>query len=104
MSPERFRALIDGVLAFWQADAQVSYDPDALHCRVERDGGVLVEISRSPTPLGEAWRVEATGRVARTHLSVVPALTTLREAVAPGRPRARVLFANESPDEDGQGS
>ena len=98
MSPERFREIVSGALAIWEADVHVQLDARDCGCRILRGGETIVEVSHEQTPLGGAWRIEVTGRMTRTHLSVVPALATLRDAICPARNHGRVWFVAESPD------
>ena len=103
MSPEHFRELVAGTLAIWQADARACFDDDTMRCRILRGEFTLAVIGYEVTALGGVWRIAPAGRTARTHLSVVPALAGLREAVCPQRARGRVMFVPES-DHDGAGS
>ncbi len=98
---EHFRELLVGTLALWQADAQACFVGDALRCRILRAEQTLAVVAYEHTALGGVWRIEAPGRTSRTHLSIVPALATLRDAVCPQRPRGRVLFV---PDASGDGA
>jgi len=100
---ERFRELLEGTLTLWQVQGHACFDDGALRCRILRGEHTLAVVTREHTALGEVWRIEAPGRVSRTHLSIVPALATLRDAVCPQRGRGRVLFVSEA-SHDGAGS
>jgi len=99
MTHDRFRTLIDGALAIWQADAQTRFDAAAMRCRILRGAQTLAVLGYERTAVGGVWRIEAPGRTARTHLSIVPALAGLREAVCPQRPHGRVLFVWDAADD-----
>jgi len=102
MTAERFRELLEGTLTLWQVQAHACFDDGTLRCRILRGEDTLAVVAREHTALGEVWRIEASDRVSRTHLSIVPALATLRDAVCPQRARGRVLFVSEtSHDEAG---
>lgn len=100
MTAERFRELLEGTLTLWQVQARACFDDDALRCRVLHGENIIAVVARERTPLGEVWRIEAPGRVSRTHLSIVPALATLRDTVCPQRARGRVLFVPETPPDE----
>ena len=67
---------------------------------MRRDDETLLVVAREETNLGSVWRVERPGRTPRVHRSVVPALSTLREALAPARARGRALFVAPPPETD----
>lgn len=97
MTEARFRELLEGALALWQADAQANFSGDAMRCRIRRGEETLAVVAWEHTALGGVWRIEAPGRTTRSHLSIGPALATLRDTVCPQRPRGRVLFVPGSP-------
>lgn len=99
MTRDRFRTLIDGTLAMWEADAQTCFDTAVMRCRILRGAQTLAVLGYEDTPIGGVWRIEAAGRTARTHLSIVPALAGLRDAVCPQRSRGRVLFVPDPADD-----
>jgi hypothetical protein len=104
MNRERFRTLIDGTLALWQADAQTRFDAAAMRCRILRGAQTLAVLGYELTASGGVWRIEAAGRTTRTHRSVVPVLSSLRDAVCPQCPHGRVLFVPDAADDVTQGS
>lgn len=100
MTPARFRELVTGTLTLWQTDSQACFDADAMRCRILRGEHTLAVVGYEVTALGGVWRIAPAGRTARTHLSIVPALATLRDAVCPQRAHGRVLFVSASAGED----
>lgn len=101
MTPARFRELVTGTLTLWQADTQTCFDANAMRCRILSGEQTLAVVGYEVTALGGVWRIEPAGRTARKHLSIVPALATLRDAVCPQRAHGRVLFVSASSSEDG---
>jgi hypothetical protein len=97
---DRFRAVIEGALELWQVRARARFDAAQPRCRIVDDAGREIVVSLEDGAAGEHWRIECPGRTPRVHRSVVPALATLRAAVAPGRSRGRALFVPMAP---GQG-
>ena len=95
VTPERFRLLVDGVLAVWGCDVEAEHD--GLSCRFLSAGGEVAGIGLEPHPFGTVWRVRATGGRDRVHQSVVAALRTLRGVLAPDRGGGRVLFVRDGP-------
>lgn len=94
---DRFRAVIEGALELWQVHARTRFDAAQPHCRIVVDTGLEIAVTLEDSATGEHWRIECPGRTPRVHRSVVPALATLREALAPGRPRGRALFVSMAP-------
>lgn len=96
MTPERFRVLIEGLLAVWRVEAALTFEEEGCRCAVDAGDQAEVTISFERQPFGGVWRVAEPGRRDRVHPSIGAALKSLREILCPGRSAGRVLFVSES--------
>ena len=92
MNKDRFRTLIEGMLAVWQLDVELVFAVTEPVCDILRDGESVLIISIEDQPFGMIWRIVEPGRRDRVHPSIVPALRGLREILCPDRGTGRVLF------------
>ena len=92
----RLHRLLSGALSAWEVAARLELDEDRARAFIHTEAGIRVEISLEEEPFGLVWRVVVAGEAGergRRHPSLLPALRSLREAVAPERAPGRVLFA-----------
>ena len=101
MTRDDFRELIEGTLALWQVEARAGFDTAALRCEIRRNDQTLAVLGYELSAIGSVWRIEAAGQRPRTHLSIVPALASLRDALCPQRPRGRAMFVAALSGEQG---
>ena len=92
MTPARFRVLIEGALTVWQVHVEAVFAMDEPSCRIVPACGAALVLRFERQPFGTVWRLLEEGRRDRVHSSILPALRSLREITASGRPRGRVLF------------
>ena len=87
-----------GVVAHWDDTLKIDLAPAGFEARILRAGEHLATLSQEPSTMGNLWRVATPARTPRVHRGVGAALVSLREALSPDRPTARVLFVTEAPD------
>ncbi|MCA8928888.1 MAG: hypothetical protein KDC18_12530 [Alphaproteobacteria bacterium] len=94
MAPAELEALLAGLLLVWQVPAALSVrrDGEDLCATVEGPAGA-VTVGYSVPSFGPLWRVQEAGRRPRTYPSTIGMIRHLREALAPERGAARVVFA-----------
>ncbi len=94
MNPAELEALLSGLLRMWQVQAalSVSANGETLTARIECDAAA-VTVGHNVQPFGIVWHVQETGKRRRAHSSAIGMIRHLREALAPERGAARVVFA-----------
>lgn len=94
MNPAELEALLAGLLRLWQVEARlaVSRDGEALSARIGCDAAV-VTVEYGIQPFGPVWHVQKGGQRRRSYPSAIGMIRHLREALAPARGSARVVFA-----------
>ena len=96
MSPERFRVLIEGVVAIWQVEANLAFEQDSTGCRITLSDGGVVMVGVEQQAFGPVWRISRPEQRERSHASVVTALRGLRAILCPDRPTGRAWFVPEA--------
>ena len=96
MNPAELEALLAGLLRLWQVEARlgVSRDDETLTARIE--SAAVVTVEHSVQAFGPVWQVQEAGQRRRTYPSAIGMIRHLREALAPERGAARVVFAKGS--------
>lgn len=94
VNPAELEALLAGLLRLWQVEARlaVSRNGEILTARIESDTAT-VTLEHSVQSFGLVWHVQEDGRRRLTHPSAIGMIRHLREALAPERGAARVVFA-----------
>ncbi|MBM86552.1 MAG: hypothetical protein CMM47_11085 [Rhodospirillaceae bacterium] len=92
MTPARFQILVEGALAIWKVEVEATFATDQTSCQIVTADGAAVVLRFEREPFGVVWRLVEQGRRDRVHISILPALRSLREITAPGRKAGRVLF------------
>jgi hypothetical protein len=94
MNPAELEALLSGLLRLWQVEARLSVarEGDGLRADITK-AGALVTVEQSVHPFGIAWHVQAEGKRRLAYPSTIGMIRHLREALAPERGTARVVFA-----------
>jgi len=94
MNPAELEALLAGLLRLWQVEAElaVSRNGEALTARIESEAAA-VTVEHSVQPFGTVWHVQEDSRRRLAHPSAIGMIRHLRQALAPERGAARVVFA-----------
>ena len=97
MNPAELEALLAGLLRLWQVEAVLSVGGKgkALHASIEATA-TSVTVEHSVQSFGHAWHVQEAGRRRLAYPSTIGMIRHLREALAPERGMARVVFAATS--------
>ena len=94
MNPAELEALLSGLLRMWRVEGALSVSDDGgpLTARIE-SSVAAVKVEHSIQPFGVVWHVQADEGRRLAYPSTIGMIRHLREALAPERGAARVVFA-----------